>query len=118
MFSIALNTQIYANEFKIGFAELPITPELIDEWEDINNDAQFDPDIDKWTDVNGNNQFDAVWMAGFQNKRAAQGVKDDLMAVTAVIDDGQTRIGIICADTIGLMRKFVLSVREDAPEEW
>ena len=57
-------------------------------------------------------------MAGFQNKRAAQRVKDDLMAVTAVIDDGQTRIGIISADTIGLMRKFVLSVREDVPTEW
>ena len=68
--------------------------------------------------MNGNNKFDAVWMAGFQNKRAAQGVKDDLMAVTAVIDDGQTRIGIISADTIGLMRKFVLSVREDVPAEW
>ena len=52
VFGIALNSQIYANEFKVGFAELPITPELIDEWEDINNDAQFDPDIDKWTDVN------------------------------------------------------------------
>ena len=51
MFSIVLNSQIYANEFKVGFAELPITPDLIDEWEDINNDAQFDPDIDKWTDV-------------------------------------------------------------------
>ncbi len=103
LFSVVLNSQIYANEFKVGFAELPITPDLIDEWEDINNDAQFDPDIDKWTDVNGNNQFDAVWMAGFQNKRAAQRVNDDLMAVTAVIDDGQTRIGIISADTIGLM---------------
>ena len=118
MFSIVLTSQIYANEFKVGFAELPITPDIIDEWEDINNDAQFDPDIDKWTDVNGNNQFDAVWMAGFQNKRAAQRVKDDLMVVTAVIDDGQTRIGIISADTIGLMRKFVLSVREDVPAEW
>ena len=118
MFSIFLASQIYASEFKVGFAELSITPELIDEWEDINNDAQFDPDIDSWTDVNGNNKFDAVWMAGFQNKRAAQGVKDDLMAVTAVIDDGQTRIGIISADTIGLMRKFVLSVREDVPSEW
>ena len=117
-FSIVLTSQIYAKEFKVGFAELPITPELIDEWEDINNNAQFDPDIDDWTDVNGNNQFDAVWMAGFQNKRAAQGVKDDLMAVTAVIDDGQTRIGIISADTIGLMRKFVLNVREDVPAEW
>ena len=118
MLSIFLAPQIYANEFKVGFAELSITPDLIDEWEDINNDAQFDSDIDRWTDVNGNNKFDAVWMAGFQNKRAAQGVKDDLMAVTAVIDDGQTRIGIISADTIGLMRKFVLSVREDVPAEW
>ncbi len=103
IFGIFSASQIYANEFKVGFAELPITPELIDEWEDTNNDAHFDPDIDKWTDVNGNNQFDAVWMAGFQNKRAAQGVKDDLMAVTAVIDDGLNRIGIISADTIGLM---------------
>ena len=118
MLSIFLASQVYANEFKVGFAELSITPELIDKWEDTNNDAQFDPDVDKWTDVNGNNKFDAVGMAGFQNKRAAQGVKDDLMAVTAVIDDGQTRIGIISADTIGLMRKFVLSVREDVPAEW
>ena len=47
MFSIVLTSQIYANEFKVGFAELSITPNLIDEWEDINNDAQFDPDIDK-----------------------------------------------------------------------
>ena len=85
MLSIVLTSQIHANEFKVGFAELPITPDIIDEWEDINNDAQFDPDIDNWTDVNGNNQFDAVWMAGFQNKRAAQRVKDDLMAVTAVM---------------------------------
>ena len=100
MFFISLTTQIYANELKVGFAELPITPDLIDEWEDINNDAQFDPDIDKWTDVNGNNQFDAVWMAGFQNKRAAQGFKDDLMAVTVLIDDGKTRIAIISDDTI------------------
>ncbi len=118
MFGISLISQIYANEFKVGFAELRITPELIDEWEDINNDAQFDSDIDRWTDVNGNKKFDAVWMAGFQNKRAAQRVKDDLMAVTTVIDDGQIRIGIISADTIGLMRKFILSVREDVPAEW
>jgi len=41
-----------------------------------------------------------------------------LMAIAAVIDDGKTRIGIISADTIGLMRKFVLSVREDLPAEW
>ena len=118
LFGIFLNTQLYASELKVGFAELSITPELFDEWEDVNDDAQFDQDIDRWTDGNGNNQFDPIWMAGFQKKRAAQGVKDDLMAVAVVIDDGQTRIGIISADTIGLMRKFVLSVREDIPSGW
>ena len=34
MLSITLSGQLYANEFKVGFAELPITPDLIDEWED------------------------------------------------------------------------------------
>ena len=34
------------------------------------------------------------------------------MAVAVVIDDGKI-IGIISADTIELMRKFVLSVKEE-----
>ena len=118
IFSIVTINKAHANELKVGFAKISITPDLIDEWDDVNNDAQFDSDIDLWTDVNGNGKFDAVWMAGFQNKRPAQGIKDDLMAVAVVIDDGKTRIGIISADTIGLMRKFVLSVREDVPTEW
>ena len=115
---IVIINQVHAKELKVGFAKISITPNLIDEWEDVNNDAQFHKDVDLWTDVNGNGQFDAVWMAGFQNKRPAQSIKDDLMAVAVVIDDGKTRIGIISADTIGLMRKFVLSVREDVPTEW
>ena len=44
MFSIFSAPQICANEFKVGFAELSITPELIDKWEDTNNDAQSDPE--------------------------------------------------------------------------
>ena len=118
IFGILLLTRAYAEELQVGFAELSITPNLIDQWVDVNNDAQFDREIDTWTDVNRNGAFDAVWMAGFQNQRPAQGIKDDLMAVAIVIDDGKTRIGIISADTIGLMRKFVLSVREDVPAEW
>ena len=107
-----------AEEFQVGFAQLSITPDLIDQWVDVNNDAQFDSDIDLWTDVNGNGKFDAVWMAGFQNQRPAQGIKDNLMAVAVVIDDGKNRIGIVTADTVGLMRKFVLGVREAVPTEW
>ena len=43
MFSIVLAAQLHANEFKVGFAELSITPDLIDEWEDLNNniDSKF-----------------------------------------------------------------------------
>ena len=118
LFVIVLQARAQAEELQVGFAQLSITPDLIDQWVDVNNDAQFDPEIDTWSDVNGNGEFDAVWMAGFQNKRPAQGIKDDLMAVATVIDDGESRIGIISADIIGLMRKFVLSVREDVPAEW
>ena len=66
LLGILLNTQLNASELKVGFAELSITPELFDEWVDVNDDAQFDQDIDRWTDGNGNNKFDPIWMAGFQ----------------------------------------------------
>ena len=115
---ILLLPRAQAEELQVGFAQVSITPDLIDQWVDVNNDAQFDPDIDLWTDVNGNGKFDAVWMAGFQNQRPAQGIKDDIMAVAVVIDDGNNRVGIVTADTVGLMRKFVLGVREAVPAEW
>ena len=112
------HAQAQAEELQVGFSQLSITPEIIDQWVDVDNDAQFDPEIDIWTDLNGNGEFDAVWMAGFQNQRPAQGVKDNIMAVAVVIDDGKNRVGIVATDTIGLMRKFVLSVREAVPPEW
>ena len=52
IFGMVLISQAHASEFKVGFAKMPITPNLIDEWEDINHDAQFDTGIDKWTDIN------------------------------------------------------------------
>src|SRR5262245_10887586 len=36
-----------------------------------------------------------VWIAGFDQGRAATGVHDDLFAVGTVLDDGQTRLGIV-----------------------
>ena len=107
-----------ASSLRVGFAQVPITPNVYDQWIDVNDDAQFDPDIDEWVDGNDNGQFDPVWIAGFQKQRPAQGVKDDLMAVAVVIEDGDRRIGIVAVDTIGLMRKFVLDVRESVPEAW
>ena len=62
----------HAENLLVGFAQHSITPEIVDTWEDVNNDAQFDLEIDTWTDVNGNGKFDPVWIAGFQKSRAAQ----------------------------------------------
>ncbi|MCK5691798.1 MAG: hypothetical protein KAI08_03085, partial [Bacteroidales bacterium] len=66
---------------KVGFAALPITPEVIDTWNDINGDAKFrEKDGDTYNDLNNNGKFDAIWIAGFSNQRAANGVHDDVWA--------------------------------------
>ena len=100
-YTLLLCDFVQADKLQVGFAQVPITPSIIDEWVDVNDDAKFDPDIDTWTDKNGNGVFDPIWIAGFQKGRAAQGVKDDLMAVAAVIDDGDKRIAVVAIDTIG-----------------
>ena len=116
--SSALSQPAMATSLSVGFGQVPITPDVQDQWTDVNDDAQFDPDVDEWIDGNNNGQFDPVWIAGFQKQRPAQGVKDDLMAVAVVIEDGDRRMAIVATDTIGLMRKFVLDVRQSVPEEW
>ena len=104
-------------EFRAGFGTRVITPQGFETWTDKDGDAQYNPDIDTFDDANGNGVFDAAWMAGFQNGRAAKDVHDDLMAVAAVFDNGETRIGIVTADVVGLMANFVASVRTAVPPE-
>ena len=99
-----------------GFAALPITPEVPDRWTDINNNAEYEPDKgDTFTDGNGNGVFDPVWIAGFGNSRAANGVHDDLWARTMVIDDGKTRLAIVVLDAIGFMNDDIIDVRKRIP---
>ena len=99
-----------------GFSEVTITPEVPDRWTDINNDAQYRPkDGDTFTDGNDNGRFDPVWIAGFGNARAANGVHDDLWARTLVIDDGTTRLAIVVLDVIGFMNNEVIDVRHNIP---
>ncbi|MCE7999804.1 MAG: hypothetical protein HEP70_13170 [Rhodobiaceae bacterium] len=106
-----------AAEFRAGFGTRVITPQGFETWTDVDGGAQYDPEVDTFEDTNGNGVFDAAWMAGFQNGRAAADVHDDLMAVAAVFDDGETRIGIVTADVVGLMANFVASVRTAVPPE-
>ncbi|MGF1585344.1 MAG: neutral/alkaline non-lysosomal ceramidase N-terminal domain-containing protein [Bacteroidales bacterium] len=100
-----------------GFAALTITPRVIDTWTDTQGDARYNPDEgDTFDDRTGSGQFDAVWMAGFQNKKPANGIHDDLWARAMVIDDGNTRIAWVALDAIGFFGCDVIDVRKHIPE--
>jgi hypothetical protein len=99
--------------YKAGFAALKITPEILEKWNDKNNDAAFNQeDGDTFEDKNGNERFDAYWLAGFGKKRAASGVHDDLWARTMVLDDGRTRVAVVAIDLIGFSHTKVVNVRK------
>jgi len=49
----------------------------------------------------GDLEFQASWIAGFQNKRAAKGVHDDIWARAIVFEKGSTRVGLVVVDLIG-----------------
>jgi len=101
-----------------GFAAFPITPEVPDRWMDKNGDAEYHAnDGDTFTDGNSNGVFDRVWIAGFGNSRAANGIHDDTWARTMIIDDGKTRIAIVVLDAIGFMNDDVVDIRHLIPAE-
>ncbi len=52
-----------------------------------------------------------VWLAGFSQNRAATKIHDDLWAVAIVIDDGQSRLGLVALDAIGFFHDDVIEVR-------
>ena len=103
---------------RAGFAAVTITPEVPDRWVDANNDAEYNSkDGDTFTDGNGNGKFDPVWIAGFSNRRPANGIHDDTWARTMIIDDGKTRLAIVIIDAIGFMNDDVVDVRKMIPAE-
>ena len=101
-----------------GFSAVSITPDIHDTWTDIDDNARYEPDKgDTFTDGNGNDKFDPVWIAGFQNRRAANGIHDSLWARTMVIDNGQVRVALVSIDAIGLFHDEVVNVRKRLSEE-
>lgn len=101
----------------IGFAKMPITPKIIDTWNDANNNAKYREDEgDTYNDNNNNGEFDAIWIAGFSNGKPAQGVHDDVWSRVIVIDDGDTRVALVSLDAIGLMHDDVIDIREQIPK--
>lgn len=103
---------------KMGFGKQKITPEVIDTWNDANNDAKYrEEDGDTYNDNNNNGKFDAVWIAGFSNGKPANGIHDDVWARAVVVDDGKTRLAMVALDAVGFMHGDVIDIRQQVPED-
>jgi hypothetical protein len=103
---------------QVGLAREKITPTIIDGWIDKNGDGKYEPSKgDRFEDRNGNGKFDATWIAGYGNKRSAQGVHDDLWARAIVWDDGRSRVALVVLDAIGLFHDDVITIREMAARQ-
>lgn len=104
---------------RAGFAAVSITPDIIDRWTDTVGNYYYNPeDGDTYEDVNGSGSFDAVWMAGFQSSKPAQGVHDDLWARAMVLDDGNTRLAWVVLDAIGFNGDDIISVKKRIPAKF
>lgn len=102
-----------------GFSKVSITPEVPDQWTDINGNLIFDENgPDTWIDGNKNGKFDPVWLAGFHNNRPAQGIHDSLWARTMILDDGRSRLAVVSIDAIGFGADDALDIRQSLPADW
>lgn len=105
-------------QIQAGFAAVSITPEIVDTWNDTDGNASYEPKKgDTFNDNNNNGKFDAFWIAGFHNRRAANGVHDKLWARTMIIDDGKSRIAMVSLDAIGFFHDQVIEIREKLSAE-
>ena len=102
----------------VGFAAFPITPEIVDAWNDVNGDAKYrKKDGDTYIDNNNNGKFDAYWIAGFGQQRAANGVHDDVWSRVVILDDGETRLALVSLDAIGFRHDDVVDIRKRIPSD-
>ena len=56
----------------------------------------------------------SAYLAGLRNNRLSQGVHDDLFARCLILDDGQTRVGFVSTDLIGLTSSAIAEIRNRA----
>ncbi len=115
---LALKTSVQSGPLKVGFSAMPITPEIIDTWNDANGDAEYNrKDGDTYNDNNKNGKFDAFWIAGFSQARAANGIHDDVWARAVVFDDGINRVALVSLDAIGFRHDDVVDIRKMIPDD-
>jgi hypothetical protein len=95
---------------QVGAAAKVFTPVITETWTDENQDSEWQPD-EPYVDANGNGVFDALWLFG--GGRAANGIKNDLEARAVVFRQGDVTVGLVYADSIGLLAGDVDAIRTD-----
>lgn len=128
-----------------GVAVRSVVPDCYESWVDLDEDAVFegpgeafldcgcdrlcsgDPGYSGPDDGEGDGVFQAAWLAGFQNSRAATGVRDGatglrgdgdgLWARALVLRQGNTTLGLVAIDAIGWMYDDVQRMRADVAAE-
>ncbi|MBM4366570.1 MAG: hypothetical protein FJ102_10160 [Deltaproteobacteria bacterium] len=106
-----------------GAARVDITPTITETYEDLNGNNQFDGCYtdpsgtrggcdEPYDDANGDNHFDGTWIAGFQTKRAAQGVHDPLTVTAVVMSLDGEYVAIAGVDVIGVLENRVRDARD------
>jgi hypothetical protein len=61
-------------------------------------------------------EFQAMWLAGFQNGRPANGVHDDIWSRALVVRQGDTTVALVTLDVVGFFYSDLLDVRAEAAE--
>ena len=118
-----------------GASALPITPTCFEDWEDLNGDRSYRGSQDAFLDCGcdqlcpeddgypgpdrgeADGTFQAVWLAGFNNARAAKEVHDDLWTRTVVLKQGDVSLAIVSVDLVGYFNDDLEQVRQRVAEE-
>lgn len=122
-----------------GAASRSILPACYESWTDLDGDATYesdesfadcgcdrlcagDPDYPGPDEGEGDEVFQASWIGGFQNARAATGVRgaelglrgegDGLWARALALSQGHTSLVIVALDSVGTMYDDALAARE------
>lgn len=117
--TLAADGQLYA-----GVARMDITPEILETYTDTNGNNEFDGcntdptgtrdgcNDEGYDDANGDGHFDAVWIAGYQSKRAAMGVHDPITVGAVVLSLNEEYVAIVGIDVLGLLENRSRDVRD------
>ena len=112
------------DQLYVGVARVDITPEITETYFDANGNNEFDGCLtdptgtrggcngESFDDTNGDGRFDAIWIAGYQSKRAAQDVHDPLSATAVVMSLNGEYVAFVGIDVIGVLENRVRDAQD------